>query len=165
MTPALSNQQTNGSTKKLLIIFAALYFIQGTGEPRGGLLAQPLRSMLKGWGKDAEGIAWFMFILGIAWYIKPVFGLENVDEEFVVEFPVDDLLRRLDDPLGERGIELAEVAIDLGGGPFDQPEGTDETPSEAIAADGEVLGGPLSLGSPIGRCRYGHLAHAVPFYA
>jgi MFS family permease len=70
-----SNQPTSRSTKKLFIIFAALYFIQGSGDPGLGLLAQPLRSMLKGWGKDAEDIAAFMFFLGFPWYIKPVFGL------------------------------------------------------------------------------------------
>ena len=63
------------STRKLFIIFAVLYFVQGTGEPTAGLLAQPLRSMLRNWGSDSAEIATFMFLLGIPWYIKPVFGL------------------------------------------------------------------------------------------
>lgn len=62
-------------TRKLLVIFAVLYFVQGTGELSAGLLAQPLRSLLRGWGRDAAEIATFMFLLGIPWYIKPVFGL------------------------------------------------------------------------------------------
>ena len=62
-------------TRKLFIIFAALYFVQGTGELSAGLLSQPLRSMLKGWGRDTAEIATFMFILGLPWYIKPLFGL------------------------------------------------------------------------------------------
>ncbi|MBU1699558.1 MAG: hypothetical protein KJ831_05370, partial [Candidatus Eisenbacteria bacterium] len=66
---------TKNSTRKLFIIFAALYFVQGTGELSAGLLSQPLRSMLRGWGRDTAGIATFMFILGFPWYIKPLFGL------------------------------------------------------------------------------------------
>ena len=62
-------------TRKLLIIFAALYFVQGMGQLSSGLLAQPLRSMLKNWGSDSGEIATFMFLLGLPWYIKPVFGL------------------------------------------------------------------------------------------
>jgi len=61
--------------RKLVLIFAALYFVQGTVEPTTGLLSQPIRSLLKGWGEDAAGIATFMFWLGFPWYIKPVFGL------------------------------------------------------------------------------------------
>lgn len=66
---------TNNSTRKLFIIFAALYFVQGTGEPTAGLLSQPIRSMLRNWGQDSAEIATFMFFLGIPWYIKPVFGI------------------------------------------------------------------------------------------
>jgi len=62
-------------TRKLFIIFAALYFVQGTGELTAGLLSQPLRSMLRNWGRDSAEIATFMFLLGFPWYIKPVFGL------------------------------------------------------------------------------------------
>ncbi|UCE24226.1 MAG: MFS transporter [Candidatus Zixiibacteriota bacterium] len=61
--------------RKLFIIFGALYFVQGMAEPTAGLLAQPLRSMLKGWDYNTAGIATFMFLLGIPWYLKPVFGL------------------------------------------------------------------------------------------
>ncbi|MCP4569911.1 MAG: folate/biopterin family MFS transporter [FCB group bacterium] len=66
---------TKNSTRKLFIIFAALYFVQGTGELSAGLLAQPLRSMLRNWGRDSAEIATFMFLLGFPWYIKPIFGL------------------------------------------------------------------------------------------
>ena len=63
------------STRKLFIIFAALYFIQGTGQLSSGLVSQPIRSMLNHWDYDSAYIASFMFLLAIPWYIKPVFGL------------------------------------------------------------------------------------------
>lgn len=66
---------TKNSTKKLFIIFTALYFVQGMGELTAGLLSQPIRSMLRNWGSDSAEIATFMFLLGIPWYIKPIFGL------------------------------------------------------------------------------------------
>jgi MFS family permease len=66
---------TKNPTRRLFIIFGALYFVQGMGEPTAGLLSQPLRSMLKNWGYDTAGIASFMFFLGFPWYIKPIFGL------------------------------------------------------------------------------------------
>jgi len=66
---------TQDTKRKLFIIFAALYFVQGTGELTAGLLSQPLRSMLRNWGRDSAEIATFMFLLGFPWYIKPIFGL------------------------------------------------------------------------------------------
>jgi len=61
--------------RKLFIIFAALYFVEGMGQLQAGLLSQPLRSLLSNWGNDSAEIATFMFFLGFPWYIKPVFGL------------------------------------------------------------------------------------------
>ena len=61
--------------RKLFIIFATLYFVQGTGQLSGGLVSQPLRSMLRIWEYDSGEMATFMFLLGFPWYIKPVFGL------------------------------------------------------------------------------------------
>ncbi len=66
---------TQNQTRKLFIIFAALYFVQGAGELSAGLLSQPLRSMLRNWGSDSAEIATFMFFLAFPWYIKPLFGL------------------------------------------------------------------------------------------
>jgi len=66
---------SKSQTRKLLIIFAALYFVQGMNQFQAGLLSQPVRSMLKNWGEDSAGIATFMFLLGFPWYVKPLFGL------------------------------------------------------------------------------------------
>ncbi len=62
-------------TAKLAVLFGLIYFVQGIGEPTTGLIAQPVRSMLKEWGLGAADIASFMFVVGFPWYIKPVFGL------------------------------------------------------------------------------------------
>lgn len=62
-------------TTKLAVLFGLIYFVQGIGEPTTGLIAQPVRSLLKDWGQSTEEIAAFMFIVGFPWYIKPLFGL------------------------------------------------------------------------------------------
>lgn len=59
----------------LSALFAALYFIQGISEPTEGLLAQPVMSLLKGWGYDALGLGAFSAALAIPWGLKPVWGL------------------------------------------------------------------------------------------
>lgn len=64
-----------GAAVKLSILFGLIYFVQGVGEPTTGLIAQPVRSLLKDWGLGAAEIAQFMLIVGFPWYIKPVFGL------------------------------------------------------------------------------------------
>jgi MFS family permease len=66
---------TRHSQRALLAIFATLYFVQGTAEPTAGLVAQPVRSLLRSWGQGADQIAAFMFIVGFPWYTKPLFGL------------------------------------------------------------------------------------------
>ena len=35
------------------IFFAALYFVQSVGDPTSGLIAQPVRSLLRSWGSPA----------------------------------------------------------------------------------------------------------------
>jgi MFS family permease len=57
------------------LLFGALYFIQGIAEPTEGLIAQPVRSLLKRWQFSATEIGTFMAIVAIPWTIKPLFGL------------------------------------------------------------------------------------------
>jgi MFS family permease len=52
-----------------------MYFIQGIGEPTEGLIAQPVRSLLKGWGQDAAQIAAFSGLLALPWSLKPLYGV------------------------------------------------------------------------------------------
>jgi MFS family permease len=55
--------------------FAALYFVQGVGDPTSGLIAQPVRSLLRIWGESLAAIGALMALLALPWTIKPVFGL------------------------------------------------------------------------------------------
>lgn len=64
-----------GATLRLAFLFGTLYFVQGFGEPTEGLVAQPTRSLLKGWGYGTEEITRFMFVLGLPWLLKPLLGL------------------------------------------------------------------------------------------
>jgi MFS family permease len=59
----------------LAFTLAALYFVQGLGDPASGVLAQPLRALLKLRGEDAGGIAAVMALLALPWSLKPVFAL------------------------------------------------------------------------------------------
>jgi len=60
---------------RLALLFGVIYFVQGIGEPTEGLIAQPTRSLLRGWGLGADEIAGFMLIVGLPWYLKPLLGL------------------------------------------------------------------------------------------
>lgn len=59
----------------LAALFGAIYFIQGIAEPTEGLIAQPVRSLLKERGRTPGEIAAFMSVMALPWSIKPVFGL------------------------------------------------------------------------------------------
>jgi MFS family permease len=56
-------------------MFGLLYFVQGLTEPTDGLLAQPINSLLKSWGKNAEEIASFSALFFLPWAVKPIYGL------------------------------------------------------------------------------------------
>jgi MFS family permease len=64
-----------GETWRLATLFGALAFLQGVGEPTDGLLAQPVRSLLRRWGEGAGAIAAFTATLGLPWILKPLYGL------------------------------------------------------------------------------------------
>ena len=62
-------------TTGLILLFGAMYFVQGIAEPTEGLIAQPVRSLLKSWGYSSAGIAGFGALLTFPWWIKPIYGL------------------------------------------------------------------------------------------
>ena len=55
--------------------FAALYFVQSIGDPTSGLIAQPVRSLLRSWGESPATLGALMALLALPWTIKPLFGL------------------------------------------------------------------------------------------
>ena len=59
---------------RLGLLFGALYFLQGIGEPTEGLIAQPARRLLKRWGRSDRDITTFMALLAIPWTFKPLYG-------------------------------------------------------------------------------------------
>jgi predicted MFS family arabinose efflux permease len=56
-------------------LFSALYFVQGIAEPTEGLIAQPVRSLLKSWNQDDAQISTFMVLMALPWGFKLVYGL------------------------------------------------------------------------------------------
>jgi MFS family permease len=60
--------------RRLIGIFAALYFVQGTCEPTDGLVSQPLRSMLIDEGATPGQVAEFLAIVALPWLLKPLYG-------------------------------------------------------------------------------------------
>jgi MFS family permease len=62
-------------TLRLGLLFGVIYFVQGIGDPTEGLIAQPVRSILKSWGRGDAAIATFAALLAIPWSLKPLYGL------------------------------------------------------------------------------------------
>lgn len=68
-------RETHPSRLSLALLFGAFYFVQGIGEPTAGLLAQPVKAILKGRGEGAAAMAGFMALLALPWSVKPLYGL------------------------------------------------------------------------------------------
>ena len=66
---------TPPKTASLMVLFAALYFVQGIVEPAAGLPAQPLQAQLRGWRLSPAEVGYFFGFIGLGWSIKPLFGL------------------------------------------------------------------------------------------
>ncbi|MCO4774369.1 MAG: MFS transporter, partial [Deltaproteobacteria bacterium] len=73
--PPEQDPTTRAQTRRLAMLFAALYFVQGIAEPTEGLISQPVRSLLRSWGYDAAGIGTFIFFLSLPWMVKPLYGI------------------------------------------------------------------------------------------
>jgi MFS family permease len=52
-----------------------MYFVQSVGDPASGLVAQPVRSLLRQWSESPAAIAGFMALAAIPWSLKPLLGL------------------------------------------------------------------------------------------
>jgi MFS family permease len=64
-----------GSARVAIAFFSVMYFIQSVGDPTAGIIAQPVRSLLKSWGDSPAEIAGLMALLALPWSFKPLFGL------------------------------------------------------------------------------------------
>jgi hypothetical protein len=91
----------------------------------------------------------------------PRAGLEDVDRELVIVFPVRDLLGRGHDGVGDLRGQVPLVAVDLRGRPLDEGQGPDQPARQAPPADREVLHRPLGLRPPEGLGGHRHLAQGV----
>src|SRR5262249_6273500 len=69
------DNSSSGFVTGVSAFFATMYFIQGVGDPTSGLIAQPVRSLLKSWGDSPATIAAFMGLLALPWTLKPLLGL------------------------------------------------------------------------------------------
>src|SRR4029453_11292546 len=72
---AVLDNSSSGFFTGVAAFFATIYFIQGIGDPTSGLIAQPIRSLLKSWGGSPTTIAGFMALLALPWSLKVLFGL------------------------------------------------------------------------------------------
>ncbi|MGE0622931.1 MAG: hypothetical protein AB7I04_23720 [Pseudomonadales bacterium] len=70
-----NHARNNSVVTGLAAFFATMYFVQGLGDPTSGLIAQPVRSLLRSWGESPAAIAGFMALLAVPWTLKPLFGL------------------------------------------------------------------------------------------
>ena len=66
-----------------------------------------------------------------------------------VELAFDHFIGRLDDHLAERGVQLAERHVGLGGGLLDDAEGADDRGGLALPADLEIAQRALRLRAPV----------------
>ena len=76
-------------------------------------------------------------------------GLPDDQGELVIELAIDHLLRRCDDDVRERLIELAKGGIRLRRTLLDDAERMNERQRHSLAADLEVAEAPLCLSAPI----------------
>ena len=50
----VSGSRVARSRAGLVLLFGTMYFVQGIAEPTEGLIAQPVRSLLKSWGRSRQ---------------------------------------------------------------------------------------------------------------
>lgn len=62
--------------RRLTVFFATVYAVQGLAEPKAGLATQPIFFLLKDEMRlSAAETATFLALIGVAWNVKPLYGL------------------------------------------------------------------------------------------
>jgi predicted MFS family arabinose efflux permease len=62
--------------RRLAVFFATVYAVQGFAEPKAGLATQPIFFLLKDEMRlSAAETATFLALVGVAWNVKPLYGL------------------------------------------------------------------------------------------
>jgi MFS family permease len=76
LAPSMGGTWKDLEFRRLAIFFAAVYFVQGFAEPKAGIAAQPIFFLLKDELQlSASQTATFIALTGIAWNVKPLYGL------------------------------------------------------------------------------------------
>src|SRR6266850_4329527 len=73
--PSRNGRRLRRETYGLGILFGTVYFVQAISDPSDGLISQPVISLLKQWKWNKARITEFTGLLGLAWSVKPIFGL------------------------------------------------------------------------------------------
>ena len=70
------HELSRSDLRRLAIFFTAVYAVQGLAEPKAGLATQPIFFLLKDEMRlGAAETAKFLALVGIAWNVKPLYGL------------------------------------------------------------------------------------------
>ena len=75
MASSATSARVRGGLIGIVLLFAALYFVQGMNETATGLVHQPVYSLLKKWGTNPGQMTTLVALLGWPWCCKPLFGL------------------------------------------------------------------------------------------
>jgi hypothetical protein len=67
--------RVRGGLLGIVLLFGALYFVQGMNETATGLVHQPIYSLLKQWKTSPGQMTTLVALLGWPWCCKPLFGL------------------------------------------------------------------------------------------
>ncbi|HJS85061.1 MAG TPA: hypothetical protein VJ779_06340, partial [Acetobacteraceae bacterium] len=74
-TPKPFSGTTDPRIGRLMLLFAIVYVVEGIGQARVGIIAQPLTYFLKESGWTPVRITAFLAIFTLPWVIKPVYGI------------------------------------------------------------------------------------------
>ncbi len=72
---ALTRVRGDPRVARLMLLFAIVYVVEGIGQARVGIIAQPLTWFLKTSGWTPVQVTAYLAIFNLPWVIKPVYGI------------------------------------------------------------------------------------------